>query len=293
MPIMNYMKCYLCKSPMRLFMIKNGFAIHECTSCGLRQTDLKRPYSEFVTEYYTKGYFSGDRHFNAYSGYLTDKPFIVKNMRKFLARILKHKKKGKLLDVGCATGFFVELALQHGFDAYGIDPSKFAVIEARKLVGNRIQLGTITTAKYKPNSFDVITLFDVFEHLHDPKKDIRKLMGLLKSDGIMVIATGNTECLMAKAMGRRWTFYNPPQHLFFFNKTLMKRFLSGLHLRPIDWFTIGKWLNLKYVFHLARTVGESKIGDIAYTLFEKIGLVHVPVYLPVQDNMVVIVRKEL
>ncbi|MCX6794203.1 MAG: class I SAM-dependent methyltransferase [Candidatus Gottesmanbacteria bacterium] len=286
------MKCYLCGHHMKVFLNKNGYTIYRCETCGLGKTDLKKPYELFVAEYYTKGYFTGDPVKSAFINYKDDKRFTVKNMKQFLARVKKYKSKGTLLDVGCALGFFVELALQAGFDAYGVDPSSYAVGEAKKLVGGgRIKTGTIEAVEYPEKSFDVITLFDVFEHLDDPGSDIEKLSKFLKDDGIIVIATGDTESVMAKVLKRRWTFYIPPQHLFFFNKTTLTALLGQYGLVPVEWFRIGKWLSLRYVLHLARTTGESNFAHSIYRWMESYRIEQVPLYLPVGDNMVTIVKK--
>ena len=278
---------------MEVFFVKNGYTIYLCPSCGLRQTDLRKNYKEFVESHYNKGYFSGDPTRSAYVDYKTDKPHILKNMRWFLRRIETYKAKGKLLDVGCAFGFFVELARDKGFDAYGFDPSLHAVTEAKRLVGpERIKLGTIDSISYPKKSFDVITMFDVFEHLQDPGGDIAKLNTYLKDDGIILIATGNTASLMEKILKRRWTFYIPPQHLFFFNKATMSALLAKYNLRVVEWFSIGKWLSLRYVLHLARTTGESRLAHHLYPLMQKWHVDNVPLFFPAVDNMVAVVQKK-
>src|SRR3989344_5108414 len=150
------MKCYLCNEDATLFLVKNGYTLYRCKSCGLIRTELKQKYSEFITQHYNKGYFTGDPTRSAYVDYKNDKSYITLNLKKYLRRIIKIKPSGKLLDVGCAMGFFVELALKRGYDAYGIDPSEYAVREARVLVGNeKIKLGTIDTVQFTPKSFDV------------------------------------------------------------------------------------------------------------------------------------------
>lgn len=256
-------------------------------------TDISIPYDEFVKEHYNKKYFTGDIHRSAYINYKKDKSCIVRNMRKFLKKIQEIKPSGKLLDVGCALGFFVELALQNGYDAYGFDPSTYAVSESREFVGKKhINQGTIGSVHYRPNSFDIITLFDVFEHLGDPIADMHRLYEFLKEDGIIVIATGDTASVMAKILKRRWTFYIPPQHLFFFNKKLLNDLLRKERFIPLKWFRIGKWLSLRYVLHLARTTGESRLGGVLYHRVERAGIGGFPLYLPLQDNIVVIARKQ-
>ncbi|MBP9814610.1 class I SAM-dependent methyltransferase, partial [Candidatus Woesebacteria bacterium] len=236
---------------MEKFLFKNGYWLYRCPDCQFAQTDLAKNYITFVKDHYSKGYFLGDPTRSAYANYELDKPMIVRNMRKFLGKILQKKKSGKLLDVGCAYGYFVELAQSAGFDAYGFDPSAYAVSQARKLVGkSRIAQGTISEVRYKENTYDVITLFDVFEHLQDPVTDLKKLRRMLKPDGIIIIATGNAQSFAAKVFGRRWTFYIPPQHLSFFTKANLQTFMSQVGLFPVEWFGIGKWLSLDYILHL-------------------------------------------
>ncbi|KKS90508.1 MAG: Methyltransferase type 12 [Candidatus Gottesmanbacteria bacterium GW2011_GWA2_47_9] len=287
------MKCYLCGATTRFYLKKNGYMIYRCDSCGLARTELNQQYDSFLAEQYNKGYFTGDLSRGAYINYKEDKPFIIRNMRKFLAEIKKVKPRGKLLEVGCAMGFFVEIALKAGYDAYGFDPSDYAVDNAVKLNGDtRIKRGNISSVEYPAESFDVIALFDVFEHLGDPRRDLRKLFSLLKKDGIIIIATGDTESTAAKILGRRWTFYIPPQHLFFFNRQTLTTLLNKEDLIPYRWFRIGKWLSLRYVLHLARTTGESRFASWLYDIVKAFKLGMFPLYLSMQDNMVVIAQKK-
>ena len=214
-------------------------------------------------------------------------------MRKFISRLKVIKSApARLLDIGCAYGYFVELALAAGYDAYGIDPSSHAATRAKLRLNTRIQEGTIGSVKYPPDTcFDIITMLDVVEHLADPRADLRLAARLLADDGRILIATGDTESLAAKVLGRRWTFYIPPQHLFFFNRSHVTRLLEESGLTPVSWFRVGKWLSLQYIFHLARTTGESKLAGWLYPLMEKLSLGRIPLYLPMRDNMVVIAKK--
>lgn len=286
------MRCILCRIPLTKYLYKNGFWIYRCPTCHLGETDLKRDYTKFVKEFYSQGYYEGDPTRSAYADYEYDKPLIVKNMRKFLSFIQKKKPGGRLLDVGCAFGFVVELAVAKGFDAHGFDPSAFAAKKAGELVGtNRIKEGTIQEVSYPKASFDVITMFDVFEHLQEPLADMRKLSSFLKPDGIIIIATGDTKSVAARFMKRRWTFFIPPQHIFFFNRKNVATLLNKAGLKPYDWHRVGKWLSLGYVLHLARTTGESKFANFVYTLIRNTPLMRFPLYIPMKDNMVILAEK--
>lgn len=286
------MRCYLCRSTMQPLFIKNGYQIFECPACGLGMTELGSEYKPFVKKQYSSGYFTGDPEKRAYENYKEDKQIIIRNFGKYLDKIKKIKPRGKLLDVGCALGFFVRYALDQGYDAYGFDPSSYAVHEAQAIVGNRVKEGTIDSVSYPKKMFDVITLLDVFEHLNDPGRDLKRLASFLKDDGILLIATGDAKSLFRRILKRKWTFFNPPQHLFYFDRITLSTLLEKEHLQPTLWCTVGKILSLKYVLHLARTVGESKIGSLLYHIINRLPIRYIPVYLPVGDNMVVIVRKK-
>lgn len=287
------MNCYLCSSPLTPFLKKQEYMIFRCPSCGLAMTEFKENYEDFLHIQYDKGYFSGNPARSAYHNYREDRILISKNMEKFLSKILRYKSSGRLLDVGCAMGYFVEMALHKGFDAFGFDPSDYAITEAKKKMNGRVTLGSIQTVMYAYSSFDVISMFDVFEHLADPKSDLKKLRSLLTKNGIVVIATGDANSLMARILLRRWTFYNPPQHLFFYTRPTLSRLLQEEGFEPLHWFRVGKWISMRYMLHLARTVGESDIARIFYDALCDTKIGEIPLYLPLHDNMVVIARKSI
>jgi SAM-dependent methyltransferase len=272
-------------------MTKSGYKLFRCPSCGLGQTKLGKPYEEFVKEFYTDGYFMGDKTKSAYTNYAGDKKYIQRNMQTFLTHLMQYKKSGNVLDAGCACGYFVESALSKGFDAYGFDPSHYALSHASEKIKHRVAHSSISDSTYEKASFDAITMFDVFEHLGDPITDLKKLGSYLKDDGVMMIATGDTESVAARILKRRWTFYIPPQHLFFFNKKTITETLKRAGFEPITFFRIGKWLSLSYVLHLASTSGESSLAPILQRIVTALHLGSFPLYIPLQDNMVVIARK--
>jgi SAM-dependent methyltransferase len=273
--------------------MKNGYALARCHHCGLIRTDLHQNYALFVDRYYREGYFTGDRTRIAYVDYEDDKPYIMANMRKFFSFILPYKKRGTLLDVGCALGFSTKLALQCGFDAYGIDPSDYAVARAMTLVGkSRVRKAKLSDMHNATKKYDVIAMFDVFEHLSDPRADLATVHSILKDDGIVILATGDTGSLLARVLGRRWTFINPPQHLYFYNRHNLTRLLGDCGFESVAWKRIGKWLSLRYVLHLARTGGESRVADYLYRLAVFFDIGKFPLFLPTFDNMVVIAKKQ-
>ena len=286
--------CIVCGDHLKPFLSKNNYLLLRCPTCALICVDIDEDYRTFVDRYYQKGYFTGESSRMAYVDYEDDKPYITANMRKFISFMRGIKPGGKLLDVGCALGFFVELARQEGYDPHGIDPSDYAILKAKKLVGaGRIQKATLSEGRAHTKTYDVVTMFDVFEHLADPGKDLDTVSKILKDDGIIVLATGDTDSVFGKMFGRRWTFYNPPQHLTYFNRDNLTRLLHAKGFEPVVWTRIGKWLSLRYILHLARTGGESTIAEYLYRLVNLLRVGKLPLYLPIKDNMVVIARKRV
>ena len=184
------MRCYLCSrerrernakdakgnAKIKKLFVKNGYQLFSCDNCGLIFYDFKNNYKKFLKKQYAQGYFTGKAELNSYFDYGKDKNNILKNMRWYLEEILKLKTRGKLLDVGCAYGYFLQLANDKGFEVFGIDPSDYAVKKAQKKFGSKIIKTFLSKADFPEKTFAVITMFDVFEHLKDPKSDLLKIM---------------------------------------------------------------------------------------------------------------------
>lgn len=129
----------------------------------------------------------------------------------------------KLLDVGCGTGNFLQHMKMHGWETTGVEPSESAASKARaKKVGSIFQsIDQIANQKY-----DVITLWHVLEHLHEPKKKLESLKGLLEENGTIIIAVPNRESFDAKYYKNYWAAYDVPRHLWHFSQENMKSILN-------------------------------------------------------------------
>lgn len=139
-----------------------------------------------------------------------------KNFRLIIKRLRKIEKPGNnLLDIGAASGIFLNIAYKEGYNISGIEPSDFLVKEAKKLYGINIFKGTINDFKTSEN-FSVITLLDILEHLVNPDKFISKIKDLIKQNGVLVIVTPDINSFTAKFFGKRWWHYRIA-HINFFN----------------------------------------------------------------------------
>jgi 2-polyprenyl-3-methyl-5-hydroxy-6-metoxy-1,4-benzoquinol methylase len=129
-----------------------------------------------------------------------------------------------LLDVGCSSGYFLDVASQLGFDAEGVEPGERAVQTARE-AGLTVYSGCLEDMALPEQSFDAITMFEVIEHLKDARDTAKRCNRLLRPGGILVIGTANTASWTFMAMKSRWEYLHIDKHgghVSFFNPASMK-----------------------------------------------------------------------
>jgi 2-polyprenyl-3-methyl-5-hydroxy-6-metoxy-1,4-benzoquinol methylase len=130
-----------------------------------------------------------------------------------------------LLDVGCGTGDFLKIALEHHWKVTGIEPN----LKARTIANtktNNVIFDTNQLFNFKPNSFDVITLWHVLEHLPDLEKHLSVFNSILKENGTLIIAVPNFQCYDAKYYKSFWAAYDVPRHLWHFSKKAMTKLVE-------------------------------------------------------------------
>lgn len=129
-----------------------------------------------------------------------DKPYLYAYWRRYLKKI---KPEGRLLDIGCGLGFFLK-RIRDIYETYGIDVSEYAVREARMVASkSKIQIGSAEDLSFKSNFFDIVTAFDVVEHLKNPDLFFQRVYKILKKDGILVFSTPNIYSLGAIIKGKK------------------------------------------------------------------------------------------
>lgn len=235
-------KCPLCKSGLFLnhkevkdFSIsQESFILCECANCQLIFTN-PRPKEDNIASYYeSESYISHqDKSKN-----LTDllyklvRNYTIKQKVSLLNQLTP--TKGKLLDIGCGTGYLLAGAQQNGWHVTGIEPGKVARKLARKkgLLVHK-NLDTLDNQK-----FDCISLFHVLEHIHELRKNLKKIIKHLKDNGHLLIAVPNVSSWDAQHYGAEWAAWDVPRHLYHFNRksfqTLTEEFdLNLIHSKPM------------------------------------------------------------
>lgn len=132
-----------------------------------------------------------------------------------LVRRYSGRADGRLLDVGCATGAFLAFMAKHGWQTEGVEPSASAAAIARQR-GLLIHNSVVAEAPLRTEHFDVVTLWDVLEHIPDPLVTLRAIHRVVKPGGVVIIRVPSPAGLDAKLFGSYWTGLDIPRHCWLF-----------------------------------------------------------------------------
>jgi 2-polyprenyl-3-methyl-5-hydroxy-6-metoxy-1,4-benzoquinol methylase len=215
--------------------------IVRCDSCGLIFNAVM-PSEEELARIYTEEYYqSKDSLEYGYTDYLADRHNIVKTSRRRLREIERLKSGGSLLDVGCAFGFFLEVARERGWQVSGVEMSEYAARYASREFGLDVINHDAESWTYPEREYDVITMWDLIEHLRDPAGTLRKLALALKEDGLLVLSTPDVESLPARLMKERWLGWQlRNEHLHYFSPSTLERMLDSAGLEVFRRTRVGK-----------------------------------------------------
>ncbi len=253
--------------------------IVECRSCHLVYMN-PRPHHEAVVENY------GDVEDQEY---IEEEQGRLETFADSLELVQKYRRSGQLLDVGCHVGTFLTLAEQAGFDVAGVEPSRWGAEIARTRINGSVHCGAIEDAPLPEGGYDVITLWDVIEHLPDPALDIRAIHSALRPGGVFVISTMDVESLFARAFGRRWPWYMQ-MHLVYFSRQTLCEMLRREGFQITEVSTHVRRVRLTYL--ASRLDGYAPaVGRLANRVLERIGLAERTVGVSFGDIFTVIARK--
>lgn len=216
--------------------VRGTQTIVKCRRCGLVYVSPR-----FKPENIIKAYTETLDH-----GYSTQMEGRNKTFENGVILLNKYyPQKGKLLDVGCANGGFLKMADKHGWDTYGVEPSReLAVLGKRN--GLKIYQGTLDEQKFTKNKFDVITYWDVLEHVADPMRELKLVYSLLKPGGILLVNFPDIGSLPARLSGKYWWFLLSV-HLFYFSKESLVAALSRCRLKTLYCRAHWQYLELGYI----------------------------------------------
>jgi 2-polyprenyl-3-methyl-5-hydroxy-6-metoxy-1,4-benzoquinol methylase len=220
--------CSLCgaNEPRRLHRNFN-LEISKCGRCGFvyagpQRVTREENWTRQSADYFHKEYLPA---LGVTNGGFDLEAFDRRYARQLLF-IRPYRKLGTLLEFGIGAGFFLKAAERDGWRVLGLDVMEAGVEFARTRLGLDVRLTPIEDADIPHESFDVVAMFEVIEHLSDPKGVVRRAFSLLRPGGCLIVSTPNIESLTHRALGGQWSVLNPFEHLQFFSERTLRAMLT-------------------------------------------------------------------
>lgn len=248
---MEYIKCALCDNKEHDFYRKiDDYRLVKCSQCGLVYLNPRPTQREIDKEY------SAEYHINKIiRKELKGVEEIEEEINKNIGRVeeIKHlENKGKLLDIGCGSGFFIACLKKYGWNVSGIDISKWATEFARKKLRLNVITGTVEDVQFN-EKFNIVTMYHILEHLPNPIGSLKKVLELIADDGTLIIKGPNLGSFDRIWHGKKWRGYDLPFHLYHFTPKTYQMILK------MAGFSVQKILlqNWRLFEHLM----EMRLGD--------------------------------
>lgn len=249
---MKYVCCNYCQSddtslvnsgPDLFLDLPGDFKLVQCNVCGLiyQNPQLSRaelePHYPKIYEPYRKNpddELSFFRKIDSQHG-----------LNRRCRQLMKYRPQpGNILDIGCATGLFLNTMSDHGWLVTGIEPSKYASEYARKTFNINVKTGVLEDLNIPTDEFDVVTMWDVLEHVPDPRMTLTEVARVLKPEGLLALSLPNPTCPEAKIFGDSWIGWDRPRHLYLFTPDILQKYLWDAGFGKIILESLGGRLGL-------------------------------------------------
>jgi 2-polyprenyl-3-methyl-5-hydroxy-6-metoxy-1,4-benzoquinol methylase len=277
-PICGYKKS-------RTIIKQKKFSIVECLSCNLRFV-WPQPEKKKLIKVYAEKYFFGNTHTpKGYANYAQLEQELLKEAKKRLGLIKEYSHQKNLLDIGCSTGVFLEEAKKQGYRVAGNEISPYAL---KKLKQKKIVCfsGAVENGVLPKGRFDIITAWDVIEHISEIKKTVKEIENSLKTGGYLFITTPNAQSLDSLLTGKSWYNYQKaPEHLLFLNKKSVSKLFENSKLKVVSIKPWGFYRNLS--FFIGRLQMPSLIANSLLFILNFLQLSNSIVFFPFTDFMII------
>lgn len=232
-------QCPICASRhVQLRYNVNKYKIFSCSSCQGGFT-FPRPEALEVPEIYGEGYLNNYKqtpsHGEEYSDWRFD---CLSKLIETSGGPLSSINKRYVLDIGCATGYFLSRFKEDGWETTGVDVSHQSAEYAKKKFGLNVIVGDFLGADIASHSYDLVLMIHVIEHFIDPNKTLQKVRDILKRGGLFFLETPNWDGIGSIIQKERWSHLIPPEHLNFFGPSSMRIFTEQNQFQILSMTTV-------------------------------------------------------
>jgi 2-polyprenyl-3-methyl-5-hydroxy-6-metoxy-1,4-benzoquinol methylase len=229
------------------------YEVRQCTKCGLGYTWPPVQNEERIQE--NESNYTIKNRLKTYNS--RKKDLLDRNQLRLLEITkLLGNHNGALLDLGCSTGFFLERAQEIGWKVHGVEMNSETGTYARDQLGMDIFIGTLEEAHYTSGEFDVVTAWDVIEHVQDPVQLLKEVKRILRPGGVLALQVPNINSLMVKKTGNYWNWWTLPDHINHFTPQSIQNLLnySGFEVNSLQtWEPVSDFIEnvLTAALHVA------------------------------------------
>ena len=272
--------CELCGFTGEMAVLYPAKGIVKCAACGL----VFFAGEVETASLYTKDYFFGEE----YRDYFADEPALRKNFRRRLGELRRFAPSGRLLEIGCAYGLFLDEA-RGDYDVRGLDIASEAVEHARATLGLDVMAADFLDLPDEPESCDVICMWDVLEHLERPVRTIETACRWLRPGGVFAATTNDVDSFVARFRKAKWRQIHPPTHLYYFSAATLDRAVRQSGLEPVHLSYVGNHRSYRSMLH--SMIGGRKKTAWLYRLLTLGGRLDLSIRLNLGDIMMLVARK--
>lgn len=221
--------CALCglRDTRRLYT-KYGWGIERCRGCGLVYANPRAPEPAILERYNAEYFWNEYLPAAGAAGGAIDNDLLDGrhgDMLRLMA--VEAQGPGRVLEVGSGAGLFLHAASRAGWSPAGVELSPEGASFARDRLGLDVRTERAEAMTFQPGSFDVAVMFDVIEHVFDPRAVLEATRRALKPGGLLVLTTPNFDALSRYALGVAWAVLNPFEHLYYFTEATLASLLAA------------------------------------------------------------------
>ncbi|MCX6269216.1 MAG: class I SAM-dependent methyltransferase [Bacteroidetes bacterium] len=243
------------------FLTMEDFLIQSCDGCGFKFVNPRPDKNEIGRYYQSDEYISHDAQKENFISriYKLARVFSIKGKHNIVKR---YTPSGRILDIGCGTGEFLNYCKSKGYDVEGVEPNEKAGIYSQQV--NKIPVAK-TLKDVDSGSFQCITMWHVLEHVHDLDETLDLVRGLLSPGGVFIAAVPNSDSWDARKYENFWAAYDVPRHLYHFTRTTLVRLVTnhGFILQEL----VPQKLDSYYVSMLSEKYRSGKINYLKALFF--------------------------
>ena len=285
----KFVKCNLCGADDSIIVFPKGYAqLHQivrCRKCGLMYANPQEHIDcdDFASRNPTEVYdpdSPGNRQY-----YQKQQTQLPDNERALRVLNQLFPERGRLLEVGCFAGIFLNRIHADGWQVTGLEPELSVARYTRQKYGLEIVEGTLPNAGLPESSFDVVVLLHVIEHMPDPSGSVRDIRRLLRPGGVLVVETPRFNSLMFKILGRRErSIQNCQGHIFFFTEATLKGILERNGFKVLKTERVGRTLTLdRFLYNVGLVSRSAMLQRFLARTAGRLGLDKRRIYLNARD----------